>query len=174
MSLILARPGVIDWRNPLPSPPVDARPAKDLSRIPVLPRDPERDPPTPTTSTLWMLQLLGPLREILDMEKEGPCPKDFSKVDRIHQALIDLEETKPPVLRTENPDTRWDHLPELYWLPYKRAYYGGLVQFSIMCLHRPYIFHRRASREAALKAGITMLEAQRQSFEGLPPQSWRK
>lgn len=174
MSLILARPGVIDWRNPLPTSPVDVRPTVDLSRTPVIPRDPERDPPTPITSLLWMMQLLGGLRDILDMEKEGACPKDFSKVDRIHQTLLDIEERKPAILRTENADTRWDHLPELYWLPYKRSYYGGLAQFSIMCLHRPYIFHRRASREAALKAGIRMLEAQRLSFEGLPRQSWRK
>lgn len=174
MSLILARPGVMDWRHPLPTPPVDVHPFRDLSRTPVLPRDPERDPPTPIASTRWMLRLLDPLRDILDMEKEGPCPKDFAKVDRIHQKFLDLEEQKPAILRSENPDTRWDDTPELHWLPYMRAYYGGLHQLSLMSLHRPYIFHRKTSREAALSAGISMLEAQRRSFIGLPPHSWRK
>ena len=174
MSLILARPGVMDRRYPLPSPPVDVRPSRDLSRTPVLPRDPERDPPTPITSTIWMLRMLDPLRDVLEMEKEGPCPRDFSKVDRIHQKILDIEEEKPALLRADNPDTRWDNEPDLYWLPYTRAYYGGLAQLSLMSLHRPYIFHRKTSRDAAMKAGLNMLESQRRSFVGLPSHSWRK
>jgi hypothetical protein len=121
-----------------------------------------------------MLRMLDPLRDVLDMEKDGLFPRDFSKVDQTHRKIFEIEDQKPAILRHENPDTRFDAEPDLYWLPYKRAYYRGLAHLSVMSLHRPYIYHRKASREAAMKAGLDMLESQRRSFVGLPSHSWRK
>jgi hypothetical protein len=42
------------------------------------------------------------LRDIIELEKDGPCPKDFDKVDKVHQSLDELEARKcrfPPHTR---------------------------------------------------------------------------
>jgi hypothetical protein len=107
------------------------------------------------------------LRDIQDLEKEGPFPKDFSKVEKIHAEIIDINARTPPPFRSDNPDTRFDHLPECWWLPYARAQLPQLHSFNILALHRPYVFTRAASRNAALKASLGMLESQRQQFAAL-------
>jgi hypothetical protein len=114
-----------------------------------------------------------PLLDIMNLEKEGPCPKDFSKVDQIHQQLLDLEEETPPCFRIENPDKRYDLLPECYWVPYVRATIPQLMAFNRMALHRPYIFTRPKSRTEALKASLGMLNAQRIHFLSLRPQQYK-
>lgn len=174
MSIMLGRPGVTNWRQARPSPPVDTVMPKDRSRTPVVPRDEYREPPTPLSVGLWLLQLNGPLCDIQDLEQDGPYPKDFSKVDKVHQRIMDLNERKPAMFRVENPDTQWDGFPETSWLSFIRAYFGTLHEFSLIGLHRPYIFHRRKSRDEALKASINLLEMSRLMFEGLPPDHWRK
>ena len=173
-AMVLGRPGTVDWNQNLPTAPVDAPIPKDRCKTPVVPRDEEKDPPTPITRVLWNRALCGPLRDVQNLEKDGPYPKDFSKVDKIHQDMMDLEQKAPPAFRLENPDTRWDNNPELHWLGAARYYFAQLYQFGRMALHRPYVFHRKQSRTEALKASLTMLELQKLTFDDLPPDSWRK
>lgn len=174
MSVILGRPGGMDRRNGFPSLPVDVAEPSDPSRTPITPRDPSKDPPTPIIRMLWLWKMTEPLCQILDMEKEGPFPKDVSKIDRIHDNIFAIDEIKPPVLRLENPDTRWDHYPNMGWLKPTRFYMAQLNSFNLMALHRPYTFNRAESREEALRASLMMLEMQVLSFKGLHPASWRK
>ncbi|KAF6840475.1 fungal specific transcription factor domain-containing protein [Colletotrichum plurivorum] len=172
-ALVLGRPGSIDWRILPPSLPIDTPPPKDRRKTPVAPRDDEKDPPTPLTRGIWAFKLVGPMREILELEHDGPCPKDYSKIDRVHQMCVELDETTPAYFRLENPDVRWDNEPSCYWLQSVRFYLPQMNLFNFMALHRPYIFNRQKSRTEALKASIEMLHRQMLTFQGLEPGSWR-
>lgn len=155
-----------------PTLPVDAPIPRDRRKTPVLPRS-ENDPPTPLTRMLWGYHILTPLRDILDLEKEGPFPKDFAKIEELHARLLDLEDETPAYFRLTNPDTRFDALPESYWLPKARTSLPQVLSFNMMALHRPYIFTRPLSRTWALKASLDMLEAQRLFFQVMHPQYYR-
>ncbi|KAI1858709.1 uncharacterized protein JN550_012541 [Neoarthrinium moseri] len=169
---VLGRPTSVDFRVLRRTEPVDAPIPKDRRKTPVFPRS-EQDPPTPLTRSLWAFEAMRPLRDILDLEKEGPFPKDFSRVTKLHQELLDLQERTPPYFRLENPDTQFDHLPECWWLPLVRPALPQLISFNLMALHRPYIFTRASSRHEALKASLDMLEAQRSQFRALDPQQYK-
>ncbi|KAK8107528.1 fungal specific transcription factor domain-containing protein [Apiospora kogelbergensis] len=145
---------------------------KDRRKTPIYPRA-EDDPPTPLTRALWTFEIMKPLREILDLEKEGPFPKDFSKVEKIHQDLLDLQARIPASLRLDNPDTRYDDLPDCWWLSMMRPTLPQTLSFNFMALHRPYIFTRASSRYEALKASLAMLEAQRYQFAALSPHQYK-
>ncbi|KAJ3555855.1 hypothetical protein NPX13_g10268 [Xylaria arbuscula] len=164
---VLGRPTSIDHRFISRSSPIDAiLPKSVTSRAPLVPRT-DDDPPTPLTRMIWSWQVMQTLREIQDLEKEGPFPKDFSKVEKIHAEILEIRSRTPPPFRLENPDTRFDQLPECWWLPYARAQLPQLHAFNLLALHRPYVFTRTASRNAALKASLEMLESQRQQFAAL-------
>ncbi|KAI0414968.1 hypothetical protein F5X98DRAFT_234502 [Xylaria grammica] len=163
---VLGRPTSIDHHFISRSFPIDALIPKNATRIPLVPRT-DDDPPTPLTRMIWSWQIMKTLRDIQDLEKEGPFPKDFSKVEKIHTEILDIKARTPPPFRSENPDTRFDKLPECWWVPYARAQLPQLHAFNILALHRPYVFTRTASRNAALKASLEMLESQRQQFAAL-------
>ncbi|XDG02824.1 hypothetical protein ABKA04_002439 [Annulohypoxylon sp. FPYF3050] len=166
---VLGRPTSVDFRLVNRSLPVDSLIPKDTRKSPIMQRG-ENDPPTPLTRALWSWEVMRPLRDILDLEKEGPFPKDFSKVEKIHQELLDLQARTPPPFRLQNPDTRFDQLPECSWLPFVRPTLPQLISFNIMALHRPYVFTRVTSRHEALKASLDMLDAQKTYFSLLKPQ----
>lgn len=170
--VVLGRPISISVSMASPTLPVDAPIPKDRSRTPVLPRS-ENDPPTPLTRAIWAYHVMAPLREIVELEKEGACPKDFSKVDALHQRMLEIEAQTPPYFRLENPDTTFDDHPDCYWLPFVRATLPQLMSFNFMALHRPYIFTRPKSRKAALLASLNMLHAQRLHFQSLKPQQYK-
>ncbi|KAI1495598.1 Orotidine 5'-phosphate decarboxylase [Biscogniauxia marginata] len=157
---VLGRPISVDYRLMNRSTPVDAIIPRNPKRVPLIPRT-DDDPPTPLTRSLWAWEIMRPLREVLDLEKEGPFPKDFSRA------------RTPPPFRLENPDTRFDNLPECWWLPFVRPNLPQLTAFNLMALHRPYVFTRPSSRYEALKASLDMLEAQRQYFAVLKPAQHR-
>ncbi|KAI3330126.1 hypothetical protein F4824DRAFT_480110 [Ustulina deusta] len=163
---VLGRPTSIDHRFISRTCPIDAIIPKTTKRVPLVPRT-DDDPPTPLTRTIWSWEVMKTLREIQDLEKEGPFPKDFSKVEKIHAEILEIKSRTPPPFRSENPDTRFDQLPECWWLPYARAQLPQLHAFNILALHRPYVFTRASSRNAALQASLEMLESQRQQFAAL-------
>jgi len=146
----------------------------DRSKTPVTGRDEERDPPTPLTRALEAFKLMSPMRDILDLEQDGPCPKDYTKVDKVYAQCMALSEAIPAYFRLENPDTRWDEHPECFWIPSVRFYLPQLHLFNLMALHRPYVFNRAKSRQEALKASIDMLHRQKLTFKGTPRNSWKK
>lgn len=110
----------------------------------------------------------------MELEREGPCPKDYSKVDRVHQSCLDVDAATPAYFRLENPDTRWDDHPECYWIERVRYTLSQLTPFNLMALHRPYVFNRQKSRTEALKASLDMLHRQMVTFRGIKPNSWKK
>lgn len=171
MGVVLGRPVSFDLNAPY-TLPVDAPEPKDPSRTPVTPRC-EGDPPCLMTRTLWSLKVVTGLKYVIELEKDGPCPKDFAKVDRVHQQLAELEEQTPAVFRLENPDTRYDGLPGCFWIPMVRQQLYPLVWFNFMALHRPYVFTRPHSRREALKASLKMLDSQRVNFATVHPRHYK-
>lgn len=171
-AVVLGRPTTINLNVTPPILPVDCPIPKDRSRTPVYPRN-ENDPPTPLTRMLWAYKIMTPLRDILDLEKEGPCPKDFHRVSMIHDRLLELQEQTPSFFRLENPDTRFDNLPDCHWIHLVRTTLPQLLSFDRMALHRPYIFTRAKSRTEALKASLDMLDAQRVYFQSLGPRQYK-
>lgn len=169
--VVLGRPTTVSHTSP-PTLPVDAPIPTDRSRTPVQPRG-DNDPPTPLTRAIWAYTVMRPLRDIIELESEGPCPKDFSRVDAIHQQLVELEDRTPAYFRLENPDNRFDHLPECHWLPSVRASLPQLIAFNVMALHRPYIFTRAKSRTEALKSSLKALDSQKLHFQSLKPQQYK-
>ncbi|KAI1341852.1 hypothetical protein F5Y15DRAFT_375468 [Xylariaceae sp. FL0016] len=169
---VLGRPTSVDHRLVDRTPPADVIIPKAPRRVPLVPRGAD-DPPTPLTRALWSFEIMKPLRDIHDLEKEGPFPKDFSKVEKIHRDILDLQARTPPAFRLHNPDTRFDGLPECWWLRIVRPNLPQILSFNFMALHRPYVFTRFESRREALKASIDMLEAQRQQFAVLQPAQHR-
>lgn len=170
-AIVLGRPSSIDTTVTY-TRPIDAPDPKDPSKTPVTQRS-ESDPPSRMTRTLWMFENTMALRDIMELEKEGPCPKDFSKVDKIHQRLVEFEAKTPAFFRTENPDTRYDDLPECFWVPMIRGTFPLQLAFNMMALHRPYVFTRPYSRREALKASFNVLEAQREHFASIGPKQYK-
>ncbi|VBB83657.1 Putative Protein similar to C1F7.11c of Schizosaccharomyces pombe [Podospora comata] len=173
MAGVLGRPTTINLTAVPPSLPVDvkgdspgASPSGEL--MPIVERG-ENEPPTPLTRAVWAYHLMAPMREILELEKEGPCPRDFGRVDKLHEEVVSIEKKTPPFFRLENPDTRFDDREDCYWLPLARVILPQLSSFELMALHRPYIFTRPKSRTEALKASLGMLNAQRLHFMALRP-----
>ncbi|UKZ59143.1 uncharacterized protein TrAtP1_000461 [Trichoderma atroviride] len=175
MCLILGRPGSMNYRHGFPTLPIDARftLASDRSKTPVIPREEGVDPPTSLTRNILLYKTMLPLRDVLDLEPEGPCPRDWSKVLKIQQSIMDIHDATPAAFRIENPDRQWDHLPELHWLHQARCLSEQMFHFTLVALHRPYIFHREESRLEVIKGSLGMLEMQKRMFEGLPPKSWK-
>ncbi|RGP68635.1 oleate activated transcription factor 3 [Fusarium longipes] len=171
-AMILGRPGTVDWNQTLPTPPIDALIPQNRNKTPIVPRG-EDDHPTPITRLLWNYQLCGPLRAIQNLEVRGLYPLDSERIDQIHQSIQDLDKTMPSSFRMDNPDTRWDHLPEAHWYTASRYYFASLHEFSKMALHRPFIFNRAESRAEAIHASLRTLEIQKTTFEGLPQDTWR-
>lgn len=165
--IVLGRPISIDLSVQY-TLPVDAPTPKDPARTPVSQRT-ENEPPSLMTRTLYIYNVCMALKDIVELEKEGPCPKDFSKVDRLHEKMLELDAQTPAYFRKQNPDTRYDDLPECFWIPLVRSQLHPLVWFNFMALHRPYIFTRPHSRKEALKASFKMLEAQRENFASMNP-----
>ncbi|KAH7635711.1 hypothetical protein B0T09DRAFT_27174 [Sordaria sp. MPI-SDFR-AT-0083] len=167
----LGRPSTIDLTSNPPILPIDvALPitfTNFRSPTPLIPRS-EDDPPTPLTRILFSYKITLQLVSILSLEKEGASPASFSKIDTLHQSLLDLENSIPPYFRLQDPDTRFDSLQQCYWLPWARALLPQLTAFNFMALHRPYIFTRPLSRQLAVEKGcLAMLRAQRRHWEML-------
>lgn len=171
-ALILGRPGTVDWNQVLPTPPIDAPIPTCRSKTPVVPRG-ETERPTPITRILWNVQLSKPLQAIRNLENDIPGPKDFEKVDKLHQSILDLHDKIPSAFRLDEPDTQWDDEPDMHWLQASRFYFAQLHQFGLMALHRSYVFHRKGSRAEAIQASLRMLEIQKMTYQGLPPDTWR-
>ena len=164
MAVVLGRPTTIDSRDGKPDFPIDAPIPANRREVAPAPRT-EHDPPTPLTMLLWNIEITTPLWDIFNLEKEDPRQNNIAKVEKMHKLLNQIAMHCPPFFRYQNPDTTFDHLPECSWLPAARQYFKSTTNFTVMALHRPYIFTNPSSRTAALKAGLEILRAQRAYFD---------
>lgn len=164
MAIVLGRPTTIDPRDGRPTFPIDSVPVADRKSAPPAKRK-ESDPPTPLSALLWNAEVGAPLWDILNLEREGPRQSDGAKVEKMHKLINQVIAHAPPYFRSKDPDTRWDNHEKCAWLARSRLALANSAAFSIMALHRPYIFTNSNSRTSALKAGLDILRAQRSLFQ---------
>lgn len=172
--MILGRPSLINWGSGLPSRAIDAVVPPNRRNVPLVARDPLKDAPTPVTKVLWLANATYLMRDIQQLQEEGPFPKDFSKVDHLHTRCLGAQDAEPAFLRMQNPDTRWDEGDRAIWIQDARMYCKQFNNFCLLALHRPYIFHRKKSRDVALQVCLDTLDCHQTIFRDLPTMSWRK
>ena len=166
MAIILGRPTTIDKTDKGPILPIDCPIPRNRREVTPSLRT-ENDPPTPLTALLWSIELSAPLWDIYQLEKEGPSPLQIPAVRKLQERIIRIAERCPPCLRMRDPDTSFDSHPDCYWLHYLRPNIQNETAFSLLALHRPYIFMDTCSRTVALEAGLDILNAQRTFFDML-------
>ena len=172
MAIVLGRPTTIDPRDGKPAFPLDAPIPKNRREVAPAVRT-DSDPPTPLTMLLWSAEIAAPLWDIFNLEKEDPHQNNFAKIEQMHILINQVTFHCPPYFRAENPDTRFDDHPDCYWLSRARPGFQNGVAFTVMALHRPYIFSNSASRTAALRAGLEILRAQRKIFNLLAAKDYK-
>ena len=163
MAMLLGRPTTIDRRDGKPPFPIDAPIPKNRWEVAPAPRT-ESDPPTPLSALLWTSELSAPLWDISILEREDPHRNSYAKVEKMHVLINQISLHLPPYFRGHNPDTTFDDRPDCHWLAHARSNLQSHAAFTIMALHRPYIFTNSSSRTLALKAGLEILGAQRTLF----------
>lgn len=163
MAIVLGRPTTVDCRDGKPVFPIDSPIPKNRQEVAPALRT-EDDPPTPLTMLLWTAELAAPLWDISNLERDDPNQNDFSKVELMHKMIKQIHMHCPPPFRAHNPDTTFDSHPDCYWLPRSRPLFQSGAAFTIMALHRPYIFTNSSSRTEALRAALDILRAQKSFF----------
>jgi len=163
MAIVLGRPTTIDSRDGKPAFPIDAPIPKNRIEVAPSPRG-ENDPPTPLSLLIWTCELCAPLWDIYNLEKEDPHQNNIIKVENMHFLINQINLHCPPYFRSHNPDTTFDNHPDCYWLKTARPAFQNNFAFTVMALHRPYIFTNPSSRSLALKAGLDILRSQRTYF----------
>jgi hypothetical protein len=172
MAIVLGRPTTIDARDSRAQFPIDAPIPKNRREVAPQKRT-ASDPPTPLTMLLWMAETCAPLWDIFNLEKEDPHQNNFAKVEKMHSDIRYISLQTPPYFRAENPDTTFDSHPDCYWLPRARPTFQSNTAFTVMALHRPYIFTNANSRTLALNAGLDILRAQREIFNLLKVKDYK-
>jgi len=172
MGLICGRPTTIDPRDPRPPFPIDASVPKNRREVAPAPRT-DSDPPTPLTALLWNAEISAPLWDIYNLEKEYARPNDAARVERMHHLINKIPWHCPSFFREKDPDTSFDSNPDCYWLPGARLVFSNAAAFTIMALHRPYIFISENSRRAGLEASLDILRIQRDYFNLLQAKHYK-
>lgn len=172
MALGLGRPTLMNNTDANVTIPIDTPSTKNHKGTAPLPRS-ESDPPTPLTILITNAKFILVLYDILALQKEGVHPKDYTKVERLHEEIVMQHEQMHPALRSESPDITFDEHPDCKWLPAARQILASHIGFLIMALHKPYVFTNSNSRHEALKAGLTMLRAQKCLFQNLQARHYK-
>ncbi|KZF26855.1 hypothetical protein L228DRAFT_280005 [Xylona heveae TC161] len=161
MAVVLGRAVTINLRDCDFKAPTDTPiPRNRRETIPVA-RHP-RSAPNPTTIRIHEYEMHKRLPEIMSLEAEGTYPKNYSKIYRLHQQVLDYMNTVPETHRFENPVTVWDE--QYPWLPLQRELSCCSSWFFLLALYRPYIFTHAFSRIEAFKASIAILQCQERLY----------
>ncbi|KAK6379540.1 hypothetical protein LTS17_006458 [Exophiala oligosperma] len=170
MGMVLGKSLTLSINDCLIVPPTDCDIPRDRKSIAPSPRSPF-EKPSVFTVRLLEYQLASCFHDIKALEAEGPYPRDYGKVERLHQRAVDFIDSIPPIYRSNNPDTSFDE--QCPWLPAQREHLRSNAWFFLLLLHRTYIFSVAKSRTEIMKAGIQMLHAQQKFFCSLQPQHWK-
>lgn len=151
-------------------PPTDCEIPTNRKSTAALPRAPD-EKPNEYTIRFLEYQLTSNLHGVKALEAEGPYPRDYGKVERLHQLAVSYLDTVPAIYRSDNPDTSFDR--ECPWLPAQREHLCSAAWIFVLLLHRTYLFSIPKSREAIMRAGIETLRAQQRFFDLLQPHHYK-
>lgn len=100
-------------------------------------------------------------KHLQDIHKLEPLNPDALKVvDRINAAILEGIAYMPAWARSSSPLHDY-HSP---WLPAARETLVTEIHFTLLALHRPFIFARSQNRIEALKAALQVLQSQSRLF----------
>ena len=144
--------------------PVDVPLTHDRTRDVPWPRT-ELDPPTPLTVQTIYHDIARFLIRVSILRQSATA---YRQVQELHEEIIQFNEHLPPFLWAENPDRAFDGHPDCYWLPGARETIDITIGFTILALHRPFIFQNLNSRTQAIRAGLFALKTMYTGAEELP------
>lgn len=133
----------------------------------------ENDPPRPFDIILAGYNVAYKYFPDIHRLGEATTPQDREVVDDIHKSVEVNMGLLPPWCRLEDPDTKFDELPQCQWLPIAREGLSSLVHLVILTLHRPYMFLHLDSCRKAVRAGLAILSAQERIFQKVGLQQCR-
>ncbi|KAJ9607904.1 hypothetical protein H2200_007983 [Cladophialophora chaetospira] len=170
MGMVLGKPLNFKVNDYIIIPPTDCEIPRNRKSTAPFERT-EYDKPNTFSVRLLEYHIHKYLPQVRQLETEGPHPRDYGKVEHLHQMALDYIATMPSVYRCQNPDTSYDE--ECPRLESQREFLCATVWLFILILHRPYIFSIAKSRIEILQAGIQMLNAQQRLFLTLKPHHYR-
>lgn len=121
------------------------------------------EPPSSFTPHLFQYAVCQEIHEAMSLGVHNRHPEDYSMVETIDSRIRALLSNLPPVHRPVNPDRSWD-LTHVH-IPKQRQQIATAAHSFLMALHRPHSKIRVASRNAAIEAALSTLDAQEQLFD---------
>ncbi|EEU39848.1 uncharacterized protein NECHADRAFT_79743 [Fusarium vanettenii 77-13-4] len=110
------------------------------------------------------------LQDIHELESSGSSSQDKQQtIERIHAAITDNMRCLPEWARAKNNSNEYCHHP---WLPAARETLLTEVHFTLLALHRPFIFSIASSRDKAHKAALQILASQDRLFSMTEPREY--
>ncbi|KAJ5094429.1 hypothetical protein N7456_010290 [Penicillium angulare] len=162
MAFTLGRPRAINSSDCTITPPLDRDiPANPATTIPtaLLPYE----PPSSFTPHLFQYAICELMHEAMSLGIHKRHVEEYGHVKTIHNRVLSLLNNLPTVHRVINPDISWDsthvHIPK------QRQQIATAAHSFLMALHRPHSKTHVASREAAIEAALSVLDAQERLFD---------
>lgn len=104
-----------------------------------------------------------------DIHRLEPAKQNsYERVGSIHSAITSNMTHVPGWARSESPLAETD--PP--WLPVARETLISEAHFTLLALHRPFMFSHPGSRVEALKAALQILQSQSRLFSNTAPRSY--
>lgn len=172
MSTMLGMPMRITLKDIETIPPIDTPSIQDRNQSKPLPRA-ETDPPTPLTIQLFGHRITHFLLEIAMLQEDISTVTEISRIQELHDEILDFRENLPSYLWIENSDKKFDNHLNCFWLPDARKAVDATIWFAVLALHRKHIFTIPKNRRQALQAGLNILRSQQMMFLDLKIQQYR-
>jgi hypothetical protein len=121
------------------------------------------EPPSSFTPHLFQYTVCQQIHEAMSLGAHKQHPEDYTLVETLHHRILSLLSGLPPIHRPVNPDRSWD-LTHVH-IPKQRQQIATAAHSFLMALHRPHSKIRVASRNAAIEAALSTLDAQEILFD---------
>lgn len=162
MAFTLGRPRAINSSDCTIKPPLDRDiPANPSATIPTALF--AHEPPSSFTPHLFQYAVCEQMHEGMTLGVHKSHLEDFSLVKTIHDRILSLINSLPPVHRLANPDRSWDSSHRN--IPKQRQQIATAAHSFLLALHRPHSKSHASSRDAAIESALSVLDAQERLFD---------
>jgi hypothetical protein len=163
MAMALGRPRGIHREDCSTPAPLDCDyPSDPLRTVPISTKH-SYEPPNAFSSVMFWIGLSHMIHEMMAIHASTRHPRDDTKIQALHQAVLSLMNGLPSALQPSFPDTSWDQ--QLPQLPAVRLRLLTTANTFLLALYRPYVSTHVASRHAATEAAFEVLQTQHRLFE---------
>ncbi|KAJ6022531.1 uncharacterized protein N7446_012881 [Penicillium canescens] len=162
MAFALGWPRTINSSDCTIMPPLDRDIPTDPSTTVPMALFPH-EPPSSFTPHLFQYAVCQQIHEAMSLGVHKRHPENYTLVETLHHRILSLLSGLPPVHRPVNPDRSWD-LTHVH-IPKQRQQIATAAHSFLMALHRPHAKIRVASRNAAIEAALSTLDAQECLFD---------